>query len=92
MGLDAGTVCGNRPIGRCIACGLSVCRVHATFTGNRVFCLNCTGNAEEAPPSEEIEDAFAPPQEDPVDGLASSEDLLSDAFEGDEVSLSSEDR
>jgi|GEM_PF-4641426 len=91
MGLDAGTVCGNRPIGRCIACGLSVCRVHANFTGGRVFCLNCPGSPEEQPPSEEIEGAFTPAREDPVDGLASSDDLLSDTFEGDEVSLS-EDR
>lgn len=91
MGLDASTVCGHQPIGRCAACGLSVCRVHAAVTGSRVFCLNCQVIAEEPPPSGEIDASFVPVLDDPVDGLVSSEEPNNGAFERDEVFLTEEE-
>ena len=91
MGLDAGTVCGYRPIGRCVACGLSVCRVHAIVTGDRIFCPNCQVIAEEPAPSGESDPTFVPVLDDPVDGLVSSEEPLNGDFDRDEVFLTEEE-
>ena len=40
-GADRGSICGARPIGGCIACGLMVCRVHSEIINDRIFCIDC---------------------------------------------------
>lgn len=84
MGLDAGTVCGNRPIGRCVACGLSVCRVHAAYAEGRVFCLTCSGNTAEPTIPVPMDESPPPLPEDPVDGLVYSEAPPDEDYDKDE--------
>ncbi|MCL5035854.1 MAG: hypothetical protein M1269_01940 [Chloroflexi bacterium] len=40
-GADWSSMCGARPIGSCIACGLMVCRSHSEVINDRIFCIDC---------------------------------------------------
>jgi len=45
-----GRVCGNRPQGRCYACGRFVCRVHSLVEEGKLYCLDCSpANKKENP-------------------------------------------
>ncbi|MCD6309620.1 MAG: hypothetical protein J7M18_02835 [Candidatus Eremiobacteraeota bacterium] len=74
VGSDLGAVCGNRPVGKCIACGLTVCKIHSTLIDGKIFCIDCGKSfGKEKPPSTGIIPQNTPPEPGEVTGLTDFE-------------------
>jgi hypothetical protein len=41
VGVRSNNICGAPPVGRCLSCGLTICKTHSHLLDFKVFCEDC---------------------------------------------------